>query len=117
MADININTGLVIKADINQLLSESLGALVKFRENRKFNEASYNELLEKYAATVTQLQTISNQINDMVNEAQANQLPNSNDMQVIDQFAGLLGAKNDDGSIDLGKLMQLKDTFRDKNDD
>lgn len=111
MADININTGLVIKADINQLLSDSLGALVKFKENRKFSEATYGELLDKYSDLVARLQEVSGQINDLISEAQANQLPSGEDMRAIDQFASLFGAKNDDGSINLGKIMELKDTF------
>jgi len=111
MADSNINTGLVIKADINQLLSDSLGSLVKFKENRKFNETAYDELLDKYGEMVAQLQVISSQVNDLISEAQANKLPSGDDMRAIDQFASLFGAKNSDGSINLGKIMQLKDTF------
>ena len=111
MADININTGLVVKADINQLLSDSLGSLVKFNENRKFNEAAYSELLDKYAHVVSKLQDISRQVNDLVSEAQANHLPSTDELHVIGQLAGLLGAKNGDGSINLEKIMGLKKTF------
>lgn len=116
MADIDINTGLVIKADVNQLLSDSLGGLVKFKENRKFNEAAYNELLDKYASVVTQLQSISVQVNDLISEAQANKMPNESDIKTISALAGLVGAKNDDGSLDLQKLMQFGDTFGEKKD-
>ena len=114
MADIDINTGLVIKADINQLLSDSLGSLVKFKENRKFNESAYNELLGKYADVVAQLQDISSQVNDLISEAQANKMPNESDIKTISAFAGLIGAKNDDGSLDFQKLMQFSNTFGSK---
>lgn len=111
MADIDINAGLVIKADINQLLSDSLGALAKFKENRKFNESAYCELLDKYAHVVSKLQFVSEQINDLIAQAQANQLPDQGQLQTIDQFAGLFGLKKADGSVDLAKLMQLKNQF------
>ena len=111
MADIDINTGLVIKADINQLLSDSLGGLVKFRENRKFNESTYNELLDKYASVVTQLRSISTQVNDLINEAQANKMPNEQDVKAMDAILGLIGAKKQDGSLDFQKLVELNETF------
>lgn len=111
MADIDINTGLVIKADINQLLSDSLGSLVKFKENRKFNETAYKELLDKYASVVTQLQGISTQVNDLISEAQANKIPDEQDVKAMDAILGLVGAKKQDGSLDFQKLVELNEAF------
>lgn len=111
MADIDINAGLAVKADVNKLYGDVVGTVAKFREDRRYNKEAYNELLEKYAGLATDIEGIRNQLNELVETAQANKLPNADDVQAFGAIAGLLGAKNSDGSINLSKIMELKDAF------
>lgn len=46
MADIDINAGLALKADINLLYGDIAGTLAQFKEDRRFNRKSYEELLD-----------------------------------------------------------------------
>lgn len=113
MANIDINAGLIVKADINKLLGDAMGSLAKFKENRKYDETTYNELRDKYAALVADIELIRNRLNDLIDQAQSNKLPSAEDFQTIDSFAGLLGAKNSDGSLDFAKFAQLQKMFGD----
>lgn len=115
MADIDINTGLAVKADINKLYGDVAGTVAKYKEDRRYNKEAYNELLEKYAGLVTEIENIRNQLNELVETAQSNKLPDENDVKAIDAIAGLIGAKNQDGTLDLKKLMELGDTFSQSN--
>jgi hypothetical protein len=111
MADIDINAGLAVKADINKLYGDVAGTVAKFREDRRYNKDAYEELLEKYAGLVTEIEGIRNQLNELIEAAQTNKLPNESDVKAIDAIAGLIGAKNQDGTLDLKKLMEFGDTF------
>ena len=111
MADIDINAGLAIKADVNKLYGDVAGTVAKFREDRRFNKEAYEALLKKYASTITDIEQIRNQLNDLIEDAQSNKLPDDNDIKAIDAIAGLMGAKKQDGSLDLQKLMKLSGTF------
>lgn len=111
MADIDINAGLAIKADVNKLYGDVAGTVAKFREDRRYNRDAYEQLLEKYAGLVTDIEGIRNQLNELIENAQTNKLPDENDVKAIDAIAGLIGAKNQDGSLNLQKLMELDKTF------
>jgi len=116
MADIDISTGLAIKADINQLYGDIVGTLAKFKENRTYSKDSFDELLDKYGVAVAEIEKIRNQLNSLIEDAQANKLPDENDLKAMDAIAGLMGAKNQDGSLDFQKLMELDKTFNPKDD-
>lgn len=112
MADIDINAGLAIKADINKFYGDVAGTLAKFMEDRRFNKDAYQELLEKYAGLATEIEHIRNQLNDLIENAQSNKLPSENDIKAIDAIAGLIGAKRLDGSLDFNKIIELGETLR-----
>lgn len=111
MADIDINAGLAIKADVNKLYGDVAGTVAKFREDRRYNKDAYEGLLNKYAGLVTDLEGIRNQLNELIEAAQSNKLPDENDVKTIDAIAGLIGAKKQDGSLDFQKLVELSETF------
>ncbi len=114
MADIDVNAGLAVKADVNKLYGDVAGTVAKFKEDRRFNKESYESLLDKYASTITDIEYIRNKLNDLIEDAQSNKLPDENDVKAINAFAGLVGAKNQDGSINLQKLFELKEVFGNK---
>lgn len=116
MADIDINPGLSLKADVNKLYGDIAGTLAKYKEDRRYNKEAYNELLAKYAQLVTDIENIRNQLNELVETAQSNRLPDEGDIKAIDAIAGLMGAKKADGSLDLPKLISLGETFSSKKD-
>lgn len=111
MADIDINPGLSLKADVNKLYGDVAGTVAKYKEDRRYNKEAYDELLEKYASLVTEIENIRNQLNELVETAQSNKLPDANEIKAIDAIAGLMGAKKDDGSLDIQKLLALGETF------
>lgn len=111
MADIDINAGLAVKADINKLYGDVAGTVAKFREDRRFNKEAYTELLEKYAGLITEIEKIRNQLNDLMEAAQSNKLPSEQEIRAMDALLGLVGAKKQDGSLDIEKLVELSDTF------
>lgn len=111
MADIDINAGLAVKADINKLYGDVAGTVAKFREDRRFNKEAYETLLDKYAAAITDIEQIRNQLNQLIENAQSNKLPDENDIKAIDALAGLMGAKKQDGSLDFQKLIEFSETF------
>ncbi len=112
MADIDINAGLAIKADLNGLYCDVAGSLTKFKEDRRFNKQAYEELLGRCAETVSEVEKIRNQLNSLIEDAQSNKLPDENEVKAIDAIAGLMGAKNNDGSLDFKKLMELDSIFK-----
>lgn len=114
MADIDINAGLAVKADVNKLYGDVAGTVAKFREDRRYNKEAYDELLEKYAGLVTDIESIRNQLNELIEVAQANKIPDEQEIKAMDAILGLVGAKKQDGSLDFQKLVQLSDTFGDK---
>jgi len=75
MADIDINAGLAVKADINKLYGDVAGTVAKFREDRRFNRDAYEALLDKYAATITEIEQIRDQLNQLIENAQSNPSP------------------------------------------
>lgn len=111
MANIDITTGLNIKADINKLYGDTAGMLAKFKENRTFNKDTYEELLGKYGELVAEIENIRNQVNDLLDQAQSNKMPDEGDIKAIDSIAGLIGAKNEDGTLNFQKLIEFSDTF------
>jgi hypothetical protein len=111
MADIDINAGLAVKADINKLYGDVAGTVAKFREDRRYSKEAYEELLEKYAGLVTDIEAIRNRLNELVEAAQANKIPDEREMKVMDAMLGLMGAKKQDGSLDFQKLSELNETF------
>lgn len=113
MAEINIEAGLAIKADLNKLLSDVAGSIARFSKNRQYGEEEYKELLEEYARLVGEVENIRNQLNDLLDEAHSNKLPDDNEINAIDAMAGLMGAKNQDGSLDIQKLMELGESLGD----
>jgi hypothetical protein len=114
MNGINITTGLDIKADANKLYSDAVGTYAKYKEDKRYNKEAYEELLEKYGELKSDLENMRNRINDLIDEAQSDKLPDENDVKSIDALAELLGAKNQDGSLDMQKLTQLNETFGEK---
>lgn len=111
MSKINIDAGLAVKADVNQLWGDVVGTYAKFKEDRRYNKEAYTELLEKYGDLKTDVEKIKNQLNILIEQAQSNRLPDENDIRAIDAIAGLIGAKKQDGSLDLQKLAELNKTF------
>lgn len=111
MADIDINAGLAVKADVNKLYGDIAGTVAKFKEDRRYNKEAYDELLNKYSDLVTDIEAIRNQLNELIEAAQSKKLPDESDVRAVEAFAGLLGAKNQDGSLNLQKLMELNETF------
>lgn len=111
MADIDINAGLAIKADVNKLYGDVAGSLAKFKEDRRFNKDAYEQLLDKYSGLVTEIENIRNQLNDLIEAAHSNKIPDENEVKAMDAMLVLVGAKNQDGSLDIGKLMELSKTF------
>ncbi len=111
MADIDINAGLAIKADVNKLYGDVAGTLAKFKEDRRHNKEAYDELLEKYAGLIREIERIRNQLNDLIETAQSKKLPSKEEMQMVAVFAGMFGAKNQDGTLNLQKLMALGEEF------
>lgn len=116
MADIDINAGLAIKADVNKLYGDIAGTVAKFKEDRRFNKEAYEELLEKYGDLTSEIASIRNQLNNLIEDAQSNKLPDEKDIKAIDAIIGLVGAKNQDGSLNLNKLMKLDKAFNSKRD-
>ncbi|HEY0965165.1 MAG TPA: hypothetical protein VGE13_01670 [Candidatus Saccharimonadales bacterium] len=114
MTDININAGLAVKADVNKLYGDVAGTVAKFREDRRYNKEAYNELLDKYSVLVTDIEAIRNQLNELVEAAQANKVPDEQEIKAMDAMFGLVGAKKQDGSLDFQKLMELNNTFGNK---
>lgn len=114
MADIDINSGLAVKADINKLYGDIAGTVARFREDRRYNKEAYEELLDKYARLVTDIEGIRNRLNELVETAQANKIPDEQEVKAIDAILGLVGAKKQDGSLDFQKLIELNKTFSNK---
>lgn len=114
MADIDINAGLSVKADVNKLYGDVAGSVAKFREDRRYNKEAYDELLDKYAGLVTDIESIRNQLNDLIETAQSNKIPDEQEIKAMDALLGLVGAKKQDGSLDFQKLTELNDSFSDK---
>lgn len=112
MADIDINAGLAVKADVNKLYGDVIGTVAKLKEDRRYNKVAYEELLEKYADLVRDVENIRNQLNDLIADAKSSKLPSKEEVQLIDAFAGLFGAKNQDGTLDMKKLIDLGQTFK-----
>lgn len=111
MADIDINAGLAVKADLNKMYGDVAGTVAKFREDRRYNKIAYEELLEKYAKLVTDIEGIRDQLNNLIEAAQSNKIPDESEIKAMDAILGLVGAKKQDGSLDLQKLAELNDTF------
>lgn len=114
MADIDINAGLAIKADINKLWGDVAGTVAKFREDRRFDKEAYEELLEKYATLASEIENIRNQLNNLVESAQANKIPDEQEIKAMEAMLSLVGAKKEDGSLDFQKLSELNKTFGSK---
>lgn len=95
MADIDINAGLAIKADINKLYGDVAGTLAKFREDRRYNKEAYNELLEKHAGLVTEIESIRNKLNELIEAAQSNKLPSSEEIENMGKALGMLDQLGD----------------------
>lgn len=111
MADIDINAGLAVKADLNKMYGDVAGTVAKFREDRRHNKIAYEELLEKYAKLVTDVEDIRDRLNNLIETAQSNKIPDESEIKAMDAILGLVGAKKQDGSLDLQKLAELNDTF------
>jgi len=111
MADIDINAGLAVKADVNKLYGDVVGTVAKYREDRRYNKDAYEELLEKYAGLITEIESVRNQLNDLIESANANKIPDENEIKAMDAMLGLVGAKNQDGSLDFQKLAELSKAF------
>ena len=111
MADIDINAGLAVKADVNKLYADVVGSYAKFKEDRRFDKKAYEEMLSKYAETIAETERIRDKLNSLVEDAQSKRLPNENDIKAIDAMADLMGAKKQDGSLDFQKLAELGAAF------
>lgn len=111
MGDINIDAGLSVKADVNNLLAEAKSSYAKYKEDRRFDKGAYEELLGKYAQTVLELEQLKNKVEDLVNQAAGNKIPDVQEIQSMEAVLGILGAKKQDGTLDLAKLMELGEQF------
>lgn len=114
MSDIDINAGLAVKADINKLHTELKGSYAKFKEDRRYNKAAYEDLLEKYGKAVKEIEKVKKSVDMVLEGANKSKLPEASELQVIDAMAGLFGAKKSDGSIDIEKFIDLGNKFKGK---
>lgn len=84
---------LKISLNINEAARDLTGFLVKFKENRTYNKASYEELLTKYIDALKLIDVLKEELE----AAQANKMPSLDEIEsmgkaldMIDQFSDAL---------------------------
>lgn len=117
MGDINVDanvTGINLKADINKLYSQLKGSYAKYKGDRRFNQEAYEELLAKYGETVGEVESLKNKVEELTRFIEADKIPEAHEIEAMGALAGLVGAKNSDGSLNIEKLMEFDKRYGDK---
>ena len=75
---------------VGELIAEAKGSLAKYKEKKTYDEAAYNEILEKYESAVKTIELLKTELENQLNKSK---LPSKEDVESIEAMLNLMGIK------------------------
>lgn len=97
-----------INVDVGSTISELSKAATKFKENRTYNKAAYDELLGKYAESLELVKVLKARLE----EAEESKMPTTEEIENMGKMFDILGTMNEK-MPELAKLQKSIKTLED----
>ncbi len=73
---------------IGEIIAEAKGSLAKYKENKTYDKAAYNEILEKYESAVKTIELLKTELENQLNKSK---LPSKEDVESMEAMLNLFG--------------------------
>ena len=78
---------------IGAIIAESKGSLAKYKENKTYDKAAYNEILEKYESAIRMIELLKTELE---NQLKKSKLPSKEDIAPMGAILHLMGIERVD---------------------
>lgn len=73
---------------IGAIIAEAKGSLAKYKENKTYDKAAYNEILEKYESAIGMIELLKTELENQLNKSK---LPSKEDIESMGAILNLMG--------------------------